>query len=596
MAKSKFGLLRRVKGKLASALGKIVARVHRKDTQRPENPHWEGFSDAFNGGSTDFSFVTTPESAYRLHSPLMRSPTGLFVQHTDPIQDLSWPEPIDPPSGSNFSYADLRYLGTKYSDGSSRAALSSSPSSFWETEASSDALMTSLLNGLPEIPRLRRRPGRRNLQLDRPSSHHDVASMSEISSLGHGETEFAEALDEPSQTDSSQQPRQGWVDHEVRPHHSVSEAVEAQEFALPASGGVDGSPGPTIRDDSDSPSPPSLSQAAVSDTSLNSNPQRPQNPMVQNFAVGSNTLPDPFMAGSERCQAHQLWSELSSSSDSRPSPVYQGNGVYVLHDGTIHDIQHGRRHVQVSPGSGVRSDQGDVQNVSSDEANQADRFDTPSGGSDSLPSSPPLTAIRRLHTAVSNLEGFTSPAAREAVHDLEQAVDGVVAIIDTLLDDIEVHAFNAEERRRRLADQLSELAMAHRVIQERDREINRLNHPELYGENTTPPEYASDAQQDPRSVTRTPGRVQDNNSPTPATVVRRPASEGDHSSDRQVSVTAEAGSAAPSYCTSPDTESVVHSQTLAPQVVAQGSPASSQSRESDNIMLRRTPRFRRPTL
>ncbi|EXJ62376.1 hypothetical protein A1O7_02810 [Cladophialophora yegresii CBS 114405] len=494
--------------------------------------------------------------------------------------------------------------------------------------------MASLLNGLPEIPRLRRRPGRRNLQSDRPPSHHDVDSNSDVSTVGHNETGRAEAPDQATQADSSQQPRESRLDHNLRAQLSVSEAVEAQVFASPAVGGGHGSPGPTIRHGSDSPSPAFLPRTAISDTSLVSAPHRPRNPMVQNFTVGSETLSDPFLAdpgraqarGNNRREGHQLWSELSSSSDSRPSPVYQGNGVYVLHDGTIHDIRRSRRRIQEARGSQVRSNRGDMRDTSSDEANHADRSDSPSGGSDSLPSRPPRTAVRRLQTVVSNLEGFTSPAAREAVRDLEQAVDGVSAIVATLIHEMEVHAYNAEERRRRFAAQTSELVVAHRMIQARDREIARLSHPEVYGENATPPEYASDAQQDPQSVTvtRTPAGTQDNtnnNSPTPATVVRRPALQADNARDRQVSVTAEAGSAAPSYRTSPDTdrrvsvtaeagaaapsyrtspdpdpESVIQPQVLTPEVVAQGSPASSQSGESDNVMLTRTPRFRRPTV
>jgi hypothetical protein len=148
------------------------------------------------------------------------------------------------------------------------------------------------------------------------------------------------------------------------------------------------------------------------------------------------------------------------------------------------------------------------------------------------------------------------------------------------------------------------------MIQERDAEINRLSHPEVYGEHTTPPRYASDVQEGHLSVTRTPGGVRDNNnaSPTPATVVRHPEPETDRASDREVSVTGRYGSAAPSYRTSPDTESVAAPsyrtspdtesavQPLTPQVVADGSPPSSPSGESDNIMLRRTPLFRRPTI
>ncbi|KAJ9611474.1 hypothetical protein H2200_004658 [Cladophialophora chaetospira] len=646
MARSKFSFLGRIsraKGKLVSAFRKVVPR------SRPEEqPDFEGFSDVFEPGSPPaFSYCQTPSTAYYPHNPAVRTTSGNFIQHFD--GDIFWPEPVESPV---YQHQNLRWLGARYEDGSSLARSS------WETVTeNADAVMSSLLRGLPEIPPrgLRRRSGVPDLT----NQGVPDSIFTPCDPRPNPVTPTAATADLTSEAEVQQSTRAPNHDHQSHP--SISEDVQVQVFTPPAREGSLGSPGPTTRG-SDPPATgePLGSSGPPTDTPTrswssrggpSSRPslvslinRRPENPVGRDFALGSDTLPDPFVAASGPAAPNApiapsgplLWSDFSTSSDSRASPEYLGNGHYRLHDGTIHSIptsRRGRRPTRDPPHVDAGSLEPAAMQNTSDESNDAGTSDPYSGENEESSPVSPIIAVRNLDGAFQNLDRVAiSQELQRPLRELARAVDQVVLVVDGLLRDMEAHAWNAQQRQRRLRhlepqleSRTEELNNAYRIIQERDAEIHRLRNPEVFGEETTPPTYSSDVQaghesvvrsaSEPLTVVRHSSRAPAPSSPTPgagvpgswpndvshfsddsddsdgeeqAQEVRTGRDALDDLEGRNLRLTP--GSAPPSYHDSP-----VHE--TGPQMTPETeSPPSSEAATSDSFLLVRTPRHRRRSL
>lgn len=266
---------------------------------------------------------------------------------------MFWPEPVESPVSTPYPHRNFRFVGAHHEDDSNIARCSSNASSRETVNDGSNSVMSSLLEGLPEVPRLRRRQGQSNLRLRSTPNQH--VSPQSPDGPNTGEPRRTTSVGTPErliQAETRQLSHENHLNHDLRPQPSVPDAVQFQMFSPrpytpPTLGRSLGSPGPTIHEETPT--------SASSDSRTTSGPRRlalidrPQNPLTRDFAVADAILTDPFMQAAQAGPStapnatggRRLWSEHdSSSSDSR---VYLENGRYRLHDGSIHEIPQGSR-------------------------------------------------------------------------------------------------------------------------------------------------------------------------------------------------------------------------------------------------------------
>jgi hypothetical protein len=364
MAKTKLTIFR------CARIRSVVRKVFRR--HRPIPDLWERFSDPV---SPVFSFSATPRAAYfpsRLHSSLIRSSSGPLVLRSDPELAFTWADPVDSLPFGTF-HANIGFSGTCH-DGDSRVAGYTAGSYSQNTAGSSNDVLSSLLSGLPEPPRfrlLRRKRGRPNLRSSEFSDQAATGSLPQTRDLWrrqaqrnlrssgtwiqqgsvqvHGvptTRDISTRLQQVRQVEDTRESRgempvsDSGQRNGPRVQRSVSEAVNAAVFSSSPPGEET-----QFRNSTDTEPWPALQLASRFSSSSSSEvsiTRRSQNPPATTFALGGNMLPAqpaPFSTGPALNQGdRQLWSEWSSSSDSRPSPIYLGNGRYRLHDGTIHEI------------------------------------------------------------------------------------------------------------------------------------------------------------------------------------------------------------------------------------------------------------------
>jgi hypothetical protein len=302
----------------------------------------------------------------------------------------------------------------------------------------------------------------------------------------------------------------------------------------------------------------------------------PQAHVATTFVLAHSLLSDPFVtqaplpapvALSPNQPEHRvLWSSYSSSS-SRPSPVYLGQGRYRLPDGTLHDINLGQGSlVDVVDADVLGSMTGTLSYVGSDEDESSGGGDDDHDGDDS---SSPLrhtqSAPRQLQSRIRDVETvFSSQALREGFEELSRTIDELGGAVTSLIREVESRSQENEELRRLHDQRTQELAALETTVRRRDARIHRLSNLDICGRDTTPPDYSVDTATGHSSVLPA-NDVPAHTSPTPAA---RVGTNEDM---------------APSALGNRQSES------MTPETRIRTDPPSSESRQSDSALLYQTP-------